>query len=521
MKEINATAYGGELNLIGNANANVIRAGKGNATLNGGYDASKNKATSDKLYGTTTAGSSDVFVWDAFLGGGDQIYNYDAAAGDIISVTGANLTIDKKDFKDSGNKVVLSAGGGKLTINDVTDKPIVVVYGDDTITYGSLDGGLAYADNKKRLTIADPFSGTIDADDYNAAVVTLDASSATDEITLKGNKKTKAMVGGAGATTMIGSTANDNFHAGTGADVIVYADSDGKDVVYNFDSGTDVIRLSDTTVAVTDFTEKGNDITLTIGKGSITFKDAPRGTYNVEYDGGSVSYTTLPLNTAYNAKKNVLTLSKDFSGALAASDVCVPIKEINGSAATGAINLTAGSTATKLTASKGGSTLTGGAGADTLVGGNGADLFVTSGGDDLIDKYSAGKDKIRITGTLTSGKVSGSNVELTTSEGTTTIKGVVGKEITLEIDGVESAYKFTKANNTLDKALVSSSAQLPSDEYWFMRSDEAIDELGSLIDSNTTADDTALAPLSQSLDPSSPVTNALTSTLEKARHLKK
>ncbi|MBQ9479697.1 MAG: hypothetical protein IJU71_09110, partial [Selenomonadaceae bacterium] len=216
VKEINATAYGGELNLIGNANANVIRAGKGNATLNGGYDASKNKATSDKLYGTTTAGSSDVFVWDAFLGGGDQIYNYDAAAGDIISVTGANLTINKKDFKESGKNVVLSAGGGKLTINDVADKPIVVVYGDDTITYGSLAGGLAYVDNNKRLTIGDPFSGTIDADDYNAAVVTLDASTASNEITLKGNKKTKAMVGGKGSTTMIGSTANDNFHAGTG-----------------------------------------------------------------------------------------------------------------------------------------------------------------------------------------------------------------------------------------------------------------------------------------------------------------
>ncbi|MBR1580602.1 MAG: hypothetical protein IJ668_08910 [Selenomonadaceae bacterium] len=521
VKEINATAYGGELNLIGNANANVIRAGKGNATLNGGYDASKNKATSDKLYGTTTAGSSDVFVWDAFLGGGDQIYNYDAAAGDIISVTGANLTINKKDFKESGKNVVLSAGGGKLTINDVADKPIVVVYGDDTITYGSLDGGLAYVDNNKRLTIGDPFSGTIDADDYNAAVVTLDASAATDEITLIGNKKTKAMVGGSGSTTMIGSTANDNFHAGTGADVIVYAEDDGKDVVYNFDSGTDVIRLSDTTVAVTDFTEKGNDIIISVGKGSITLKNAPRGTYNVEYDGGSVSYTTLPQNTTYNAKKNVLTLTKDFSGALAASDVCVPIKEINGSAATGAINLTAGSTATKLTASKGGSTLTGGDGKDTLIGGNGADLFVTSGGD-LIDKYTAGKDKIRITGTLTSGKVSGSNVELTTSEGTTTIKGVVGKEITLEIDGVESAYKFTKANNTLEKALISNGAsQLPADAYWFMRTDDAIDELGSLIDGNTTADDTALAPLSQSFDPSSPVTNALTSTLEKARHLKK
>ena len=524
VKEVNATAYSGDLNVWGNEQANILRAGQGNATLDGGYDATKRRSTADKLYGTTVKGSSDVFVWDLVYGGADQIFNYDAAAGDIISIVGEGA-VYKSDFSESGSKVVLKAGTARLTINDVEDKPIIAVHDNNTITYGSLPGGVVYADNKKRLTIANPFSGTVDVSDYNASVVTIDGSAATGEITLIGNKKTKAMLGGEGTTTMIGSEISDVFRAGKGTDVIAYSEGDGKDVVYNFDSSTDVLKLLDTTVEVSDFVEKGNDVVLNVGSGSITIKDAPRGTIKVEHEEGTFEYKTLPLNTTYKSSKQVLTLTKDFSGALSASDLIVPIKEINGSAATKEIELTAGSTSTKLTAGKGGSILTGGSGKDTLVGGNGADLFVAGVNNDLIDKYAAGKDRIQIVGTLNSSRIDGSNVILTTSSGKITIKGVVGKELTLVVDGAEQKYKFTKQNTALDDALLSStSSQLASNsnDYWFMPStDDAIDELGSLMSTGTSADEAALASLSQSFNPSSLLSNALTSTLEKTKHLKK
>ena len=163
----------------------------------------------------------------------------------------------------------------------------------------------------------------------------------------------------------------------------VEINSGGKDVIYDFDSSTDVIKLSDTTAAVTDFTEKNNDIILTVGKGSITIKDAPRGTITVEQSGGTVTYKTLPTNVTYKATKSVVTLTKDFSGTLVAADLGLPVKEINGSAATGTADIRGMSTATKITASKGGSTLTGGAGNDTLVGGSGKDVFVVTGGSQL------------------------------------------------------------------------------------------------------------------------------------------
>ena len=155
-------------------------------------------------------------------------------------------------------------------------------------------------------------------------------------------------------------------------------------------------------------------------------------------------------------------------------------------------------TATKITASKGDSTLIGGAGndtliggagndtliggagADTLIGGAGADVFVSSGGKDLIDKYTAGSDKISIAGSLTAGKASGSNVELTTSNGTMTIKGVVGKELTVLNGGVEQKYKFDKTTKTLADALIVDAAQLASEDYWFMQSEPSIDELSDI-----------------------------------------
>ena len=230
-------------------------------------------------------------------------------------------------------------------------------------------------------------------------------------------------------------------------------------------------------MAVTDIVEKNNDIILTVGKGSITLKDAPRGTVTVKHDGGTLEYKTMPTGVTYDPKKNVLKTTAAFDGTLIANELGVLVKEINASASTKAVDLRADSNTTKITAGKGGGTLTGGAGNDTLIGGNGNDLFITSGGNDLIDKYTAGKDKIKINGTLSSGKVNGSNVELTTSEGTVTVKGVVNKELTLVVDGNDRKYKFTKKETTLETAALTSNAQLPSELFDVETQSDPLDDI--------------------------------------------
>ena len=478
VKEVNASEYKGAINAVGNANANVLKAGTGGSTLDGGYDATKKKVTADKLYGSTGA---DVFVWDLVYGGADQIYNYNQADGDIISLTGEG-TVDKSDFKVSGKNVVLSAGTGKLTLVEAAGKPIVVEHDGDTITYASLPGGVGYdtASKNKLMTIGGAFAGTFDvtAQDYLGTAATLDASKSTNAIELIGNKKIKAMLGGAGTTTMRGSTAADNFFAGTGADVIVYSDGDGKDVVNGFDSSTDVIKLIDATVAATDFVEKGSDVILTVGKGSITIKNSPRGTINVvNGDGSTVSYKTLPTSALnfFCSSRPVSSAPKDRKHFLRADATATKI-----TASKGDSTLIGGAGNDTLIGGAGNDTLIGGAGADTLIGGAGADVFVSSGGKDLIDKYTAGSDKISIAGSLKPGKASGSNVELTTSNGTMTIKGVVGKELTVLNGGVEQKYKFDKTTKTLADALIVDAAQLASEDYWFMQSEDALDELSDI-----------------------------------------
>ena len=525
VKEIDASAYKEGIYLIGNGNKNVLRAGEGTATLDGGYNAATKKSTADQLYGSTVG--ANVFVWDVSLGGADQIYNYDYARGDIISVTGGTIT--RADFAESGKTdVVLTKNGNKLTIVNGKNHTIVANDGTNTIDFGSLPGGVSYADDKRTvLSIADPFSGTVNVEDYSAAnsIITLDASKNTKEVTLIGSKKAKNLIGGAGKSTLVGNASADNVTCGSGSDTFVFStvEGGGKDIIYSFDSDADVIKLVDASVKLTDFTEKNGDVTLTVSsKGSITLKEVPRkATIKVvDKDGNTISYKTLPTGVSYDAKKTTVKLDKTFVDAsLIVSDLGgLEVSEINASAATKAVDIQAGSTATKITAGKGGSTMTGGAGNDTLVGSSGADTFKTSGGNDIFDKYTTGADKIEIaSGTVSSSKVNNKDVVLTLStNNTVTVKSVVGKAMTIIQNGVSSTFTVNKDGSdpfapTPPESTPEASAQLATraDDYWFIQSNEECDEIGALIGESATANDAAIASMSTDFDAAKALMNSL------------
>ena len=503
VKEINASDCTKAVVFTGNSAANVFYAGSGNSTMNGGEG-------KDQLHGGV---GSDTFVWHSSLGGSDQIYDY--AQGDVVSVMG-DTKFDKTNFADSGKNVVLTIGKNKLTFANATDQTIVAVAGDDTVYYGSLPGGVTYKDNRKTLDIGEAYTGgTIDVADYAAAVVTLDASNSTAEnVVLKGSKKAKVLNGGKGSTMLIGGPAADVITAGTGSDTIVYSTvtGGGADQVFNFDYEKDKIKLSDTTVTVTAFSEKKNDVILTVGKGSITLKDFlkdnPRGsTITVlDKDDKTITYKTLPENVTYKSGK--LTATKEFSGELNASEIGLPITELNASAATTTTVLRAADGSdTKIVAGKGGSELYGGSGNDTLVGGKGVDIFQMSGGKDWITGYTSGQDSIHIESELRSGTADGNNVVLKTTDGQLTIKSVVNKVI--EVNG--TTYKFSRTTTKLDDARYDESAQLPSkaSDYWFMPSDETSDELGSIIGEAATADEAAIASMSDNFDAAKRLMNNL------------
>ncbi len=496
VKEVNANEYTGAIHISGNGNANILRAGSGGSTLDGNYDSTKKKATADKLHGGEGA---DVFIWDAVYGGNDQIFGYDVSK-DTISITGAadTLKIDNANFKVSGAKVVMTVGANKLTVNDLLDShQLNIAYGDGkTFSFASLPSGIGYALNYKAMTVAGEFAGafTTDEYDYLGTVVTIDATDNVNELDITGNKKAKVLVGGAGITTMRGTTGNDTFVCGEGADVIVHNLGDGKDIVNGFDSDTDVVKVVGNTspLSAASFTEKNNDVILNVGTGSITFKDAPRGTLTVEYDGGTVRYKTLPLNTTYVAKKSALTLTKFFDAdGLDANNLDVTVNEINATAvASKAVDLQASSENTRMMLGKGGGTLRGGSGNDTMIGNTGEDVFVAGVGDDVIDKFTFKNDKVVINSALTDSTLKGSkDVEIKTADGSVWIKNVLNQEFTIINNGVEQKYKFTRTAKTLEEALVSggdssteggSTAEeiaVGAEDYWFMQSETSIDEL--------------------------------------------
>ena len=136
LKTINASTTSVNVALTGNKNANDIYAGKTASTLNGSDG-------NDRLYGMT--GGKDVFVYDHTSGnaGKDIVYNYNAAEGDVISVSSAVVS-----------------GGMKVTYNG---KTLVLTYSDKingtnvngTLTInGQSLGGTKYANIDSATTVA-------------------------------------------------------------------------------------------------------------------------------------------------------------------------------------------------------------------------------------------------------------------------------------------------------------------------------------------------------------------------------
>ena len=88
---------------------------------------------------------------------------------------------------------------------------------------------------------------------------------------------------------------------------------------------------------------------------------------------------------------------------------------------------------------KGSDTIFGGTGNDTMTGGAGNDVFVYESGKDVITDYKSGEDKIQINlANVTKTSVKGSDVVLTTNNGSLTVKGIKENAITFVDDNGNS-----------------------------------------------------------------------------------
>ncbi len=441
---IDATASRKTFQIVANDNNNSIQGGSGKNTLNGG-------AGDDTLTG---GDGKDVFVYES---GNDVITDYTENKDKIKISSG---TIDKFEIVDTD--LIFTIGDGTLTIKDGAGKKITVIDSSDEEFTKTYTESAVYNQKLTEMTITSSASGTITA---GTKAELIDATDAVANVKIVANGKNNTITagnnsieidsgagndvlyGGAGDDSLSGGKGNDTLTGGDGADKFVY--SEGKDVITDFTAEEDTIELTSGTISNASF--KDSDMIFKIGSGTLTVKDGADKEIAI---GDSIYYN----NFVYDLNKTTLTLGKNFSGSLQATDYDENIKTINASAILKSANITGNAENNTILGGKGADTifggagddslsgnagndiLYGGAGDDTLTGGLGKDIFIYESGDDVITDYTAGQDTIKFSSEITSTSYSNKDLIFETENGNLKVIDAAGKKITV----TDSSGKTTK-----------------------------------------------------------------------------
>ena len=145
----------------------------------------------------------------------------------------------------------------------------------------------------------------------------------------------------------------------------------------------------------------------------------------------------------YNGAKSAVTVTADYSSAsLKASDYESSVVTITGASRTKALSIEGNAKANKIVGTSANDTLNGAAGNDTLTGGDGNDIFVYDGkGTDVITDYAAGEDTLKLTSTVGTYSISGSDATFKVGSGTVKVTGGKNKAITV-VDSKKNTYTY-------------------------------------------------------------------------------
>ena len=224
--------------------------------------------------------------------------------------------------------------------------------------------------------------------------------------------------GGDGADTLYGGAGNDNFTGGDGNDIFVY--EAGNDTITDYARG-DKISLG---AAVTKTAVKNADVVLTIGKNTLTVKNA-NGKQLTLIDTANSESTSI-IGGVYNNRSKAAVTLPAYAEYADASSRTIAIK-ITGNALD--------------------NTLIGGKGDDSLWGGNGADTFIYSvgNGNDVIGDFG-NDDLLQITGDFTTAYDSAaSTIKFTVGDGSITLKNFTATTFNVNSDTYQiSGNEFVK-----------------------------------------------------------------------------
>lgn len=413
VENINAAAVTHVMTIVGNDVANSIVGGKSKDTIYGGEGADTivGGKGADKLYGGDDA---DVFVYNKG-DGNDVIADYETE--DILSFSGVTV---KNHVNKSGNTVFTLSDNSKITITGGADK--VIRYTEDGETIEKFNDKDVVNFNKKGTSATlissyydDSFDNT-SYSDYANSLVSIDASEVEHSLSITGNKKANYIVGtsqddyidggegadklygGDGSDTLVGGKADDTLTGGDGDDTFLYYNGNGKDVILDYQQG-DIIKVASGTVSSTAVL-KGNDCVFTVGKGTITVKNAKDKYVHVvdandndiwwpEDPSSRLTYSngTVNINKKYTDKTfDVNAFEEGFAG---------KVYTINASAVTHVMTIIGNDEANSIVGTSQKDTIYGGEGADTISGGKGNDIFYGGDGADVfVYNKGDGNDKI-------------------------------------------------------------------------------------------------------------------------------
>ena len=237
-------------------NDTIVVQGKGNTVI-GGFD-------------------DDIIFEDSDNGGNLIEYGY-GCGNDIIYGFKTNDT--------------LNLYSGYVTKVSVSGSNVIAKVGNDTITGINLKGKIInmtdWADGNYSVRVDSANSITLFATnkttanmELNSAVKNFDASSRTKAVKITGNALANTISGGSKNDSLYGGAGNDTLYGDAGKDVFIYANGEGKDVIYGFENN-DMLKITGTFSA--SYNKSKKEIYFKVGstKSAITLNDFTASTFNV------------------------------------------------------------------------------------------------------------------------------------------------------------------------------------------------------------------------------------------------
>ena len=433
----------GDDTIIVGGNTNSIQAGAGDnkINLNSGYNTLITGAGNDTI---TFAGGvkGNIIVWG---GGNDVLYNY--TTGNVIMTAAAlTSTIEGEDIilSDGVNTMrLVTAALVGYSINTISPADTVMGELDESLRVDDTPDvtfDLTYNKTNTAVTLAADSTGILKATDYESSVATINASKVTEGIAIVGNAKNNSIKGGKGADTIYGGAGNDTVSLGAGADVYVY--EGGNDVIADYKTGEDKIKLA--SGSITGASLSSSNVVLTTTNGNLTVKSGKGKNITIIDADGNETTNTYPIDYGVTVKSSAMTLGTKFTDTTMDLSEYPNVKTVNAASLKSGVEIIGNARNNSIKAGKGADTLYGGAGTNTLTGGKGNDIFVYEGGNDVITDYKAGEDKILLSsGSITGASLSSSNVVFTTTNGKLTVKSGKGKNITIiDAEGNETTNTY-------------------------------------------------------------------------------